>query len=155
MLKKSASFVLASLRGSTYRSVRLASSLTAALLDGLFEHPADYSGTITLLYDHSSVSHKTEFPPQLLELLAYPGLVPSEEQRIRDFLADVPITDLTQSVKHHAVSLRKRFGLKLPDAIVAATALALEATLLTNDQRLLALSDVPTQTLLVRPQSEA
>jgi hypothetical protein len=90
-----------------------------------------------------------------LELLAYPGLVSSEEQRIRDFLSDVPVTDLTQSVKHHAVSLRKRFGLKLPDAIVAATALALEATLLTNDQRLLALSDVPTQTLLVRPQSEA
>ena len=90
-----------------------------------------------------------------LELLAYPGLIPSEEQRIRDFLADVPITDLTQSVKHHAVSLRKRFGLKLPDAIVAATALALEATLLTNDQRLLALTDVPTQTLLVKPQSEA
>jgi hypothetical protein len=31
MLKKSASFVLAALRGSTYRSVRLASSLAAAL----------------------------------------------------------------------------------------------------------------------------
>jgi hypothetical protein len=40
MLKKSASIVLASLRGSTYRSVRLASSLAAALLDGHFEHPA-------------------------------------------------------------------------------------------------------------------
>jgi hypothetical protein len=40
MLKKSASFVLASLSGSTYRSVRLASSLAAAALDGLFEHPA-------------------------------------------------------------------------------------------------------------------
>jgi hypothetical protein len=39
MLKKSASDVLASLRGSTYRSVRLASSLAAALLDGIFEHP--------------------------------------------------------------------------------------------------------------------
>jgi hypothetical protein len=39
MLEKSASGVLASLRGSTYRSVRLASSLAAALLDGLFEHP--------------------------------------------------------------------------------------------------------------------
>ena len=50
-----ASFVLASLRGSTYRSVRLASSLAAALIakqrdlarwgwvgenGGLFEHPA-------------------------------------------------------------------------------------------------------------------
>jgi len=40
MLKKTASIVLASLRGSTYRSVRLACSLAAALLDGLFEHPA-------------------------------------------------------------------------------------------------------------------
>jgi len=40
MLKKSSSGVLASLRGSTYRSVRLASSFAAALLDGLFEHPA-------------------------------------------------------------------------------------------------------------------
>ena len=40
MLKKSVSIVLASLRGSTYRSVRLASSLAAALLNGLFEHPA-------------------------------------------------------------------------------------------------------------------
>ena len=47
MLKKSASGVLASLRGSTYRSVRLASSLAAALLDGLFEHPAGYSDTDT------------------------------------------------------------------------------------------------------------
>ena len=55
MLKQSASFVLASLRGSTYRSVRLTSSLAAALLgtkrvsarlgwegekSGLFEHHA-------------------------------------------------------------------------------------------------------------------
>ena len=40
MLKKAASGVLASLRGSTYRSVRLASSFVAALLDSLFEHPA-------------------------------------------------------------------------------------------------------------------
>jgi hypothetical protein len=40
MLKKSASGVLASRRGSTYRSVRLASTLAAALLDGLFDHPA-------------------------------------------------------------------------------------------------------------------
>jgi hypothetical protein len=43
MLKKSASFVLASLRSSTYRSVRLASSIAAALLNGLFVHPAWHS----------------------------------------------------------------------------------------------------------------
>lgn len=88
-----------------------------------------------------------------LELLAYPGLSPSEEQRVQDFLAEVPITDLTESVKLHAVNLRRQRGLKLPDAIVAATALSLEATLLTNDQRLLALTEIPTQMLRARPQA--
>jgi hypothetical protein len=48
MLKKSTSGVLASLRGSTYRSVRLASSLAAALLDELFEHPEDILKTASL-----------------------------------------------------------------------------------------------------------
>src|SRR5712692_1062759 len=47
MLKKPASFVLAALRSSTYRSVRLASSLAAALLDGLFEHPAWRAPVVT------------------------------------------------------------------------------------------------------------
>jgi hypothetical protein len=41
MLKKSASFVLASFRPSTYpRGYACSPSLAAALLDGLFEHPA-------------------------------------------------------------------------------------------------------------------
>jgi hypothetical protein len=66
MLKKSASFVLASLRGSTYRSVRFASSLAAALLDGLFEHPADHSDTITLRIITAAYRIKTEFFRKLL-----------------------------------------------------------------------------------------
>jgi hypothetical protein len=41
MLKKASSFVLASLRGSTYPSgYAFAFSLAAAALEGLFEHPA-------------------------------------------------------------------------------------------------------------------
>ena len=56
MLKKFASGVLASLRGSTYRSVRLASSLAAALLDGLFEHPARCSPVVLDV-------RAMEFPP--------------------------------------------------------------------------------------------
>jgi hypothetical protein len=61
MLKKAASSVLASLRGSTYRSVRLASSLAAALLDDLFEPPAGVFsycpqvGTSEILVCQSSV----------------------------------------------------------------------------------------------------
>jgi hypothetical protein len=49
MLKKSASGVLASHRGSTYRCVRLASLLAAALLDSLFEHPDEMD--IVLFYE--------------------------------------------------------------------------------------------------------
>ncbi len=53
MLKKAASFVLASLGGSTYgKEYALASSLAAAALDGLFEHPA---GTPDTLRDFSAL----------------------------------------------------------------------------------------------------
>jgi len=44
MLKKAVSFVLASLGGSTYREeYALASSLAAAALGDLFEHPGQVS----------------------------------------------------------------------------------------------------------------
>ncbi len=47
MLKKSASFVLAALGGSTYRTeYAFASSLAAAALDGLFDHPAGCSDAV-------------------------------------------------------------------------------------------------------------
>jgi hypothetical protein len=62
MLKKSASFVLASLRGSTYRSVRLASSLAAAALDGLFEHPASHYYSMTIRNITVSFERKLRFP---------------------------------------------------------------------------------------------
>src|SRR5574337_316586 len=55
MLKKSSSIVLASLRGSTYRSVRLASSLAAVLLEGHFEHSAGDSDSARGLSNSSRV----------------------------------------------------------------------------------------------------
>jgi hypothetical protein len=61
MLKKSASGVLASLRGSTYRSVRLASSLAAALLDGLFEHPGVFGVVVPSVIVHCWLMHKSSF----------------------------------------------------------------------------------------------
>jgi hypothetical protein len=45
MLKNSASDVLASLSHSKYRSVRLASSLAAALLNSPFEHPETFQAS--------------------------------------------------------------------------------------------------------------
>jgi len=61
MLKKSASGVLASLRGSTYRSVRLASSLVAALLGGHFEHPVMIQTPAPFGLSQTRVSHTPSF----------------------------------------------------------------------------------------------
>jgi len=76
-----------------------------------------------------------------------------EGERLKAFLADIAVVELTPLVKTHAVDIRKRFSLKLPDAIIAATAQALNATLVTNDQRLLAITDLRTQSLRVSPRS--
>jgi acetylornithine/succinyldiaminopimelate/putrescine aminotransferase len=61
-LKKCASGVLASLRGSTYRSVRLAASLAAAFLDGLFEQPAMASERVSEYPDLAVCSSSVSKP---------------------------------------------------------------------------------------------
>ena len=47
------------------------------------------------------------------------------------------VVDLTEEIRELAIDLRRRHALKLPDAIVAATALSLQAQLVTNDTKLL------------------
>lgn len=71
-----------------------------------------------------------------MELLSYPGLTPEEEASITAFLAGINIIDLDHAIKQEAIDLRKTLKLKLPDAIIVATAKALNATLLTNDTTL-------------------
>ncbi len=85
-----------------------------------------------------------------LELLAYPALTPGEDERIKAFLQDITIVELNNAVKSHAIELRKHHGLKLPDAIIVATAITINATVLTNDQRLLSLSTLSTQSLALQ-----
>jgi len=65
MLKNLASGVLASLRGSTYRSVRLASFLAAALLGDTFEHPAGYSDD-NAIHEISGTSYNAKRSHSLL-----------------------------------------------------------------------------------------
>ena len=72
-----------------------------------------------------------------MELLSYPSLNESEQLRLQGFLSELTVVDITEEVKELAIRLRKQHLLKLPDAIVAATALAFGATLITNDAKLL------------------
>lgn len=70
-----------------------------------------------------------------MELLSFPQLTRSEEALIRERLAELAVYTIDEHVKAEAIRLRRARLLKLPDAIVAATALVHDAQLITNDQR--------------------
>lgn len=80
-----------------------------------------------------------------MELLSYPSLDAEALAQIRSFLSEVSVVQLTEDIRELAVDLRRQHGLKLPDAIVAATALSLHAQLVTNDTRLLRVSGLTCQ----------
>ena len=71
-----------------------------------------------------------------IELLSWPSLTPEEESRVNAFLSSVVICDLTPAIRVRTVRLRRDERLKLPDAIVCATALEHGVELWTNDARL-------------------
>jgi predicted nucleic acid-binding protein len=76
-----------------------------------------------------------------IELFAKKGMPPDEEKNLRVLLSDrIDVIDLTNAVKKETVALRRNNGLKLPDCIVAATAIVLRAELLTADAKLLRLT---------------
>lgn len=57
------------------------------------------------------------------------------EQKVKDFISDSVVLDITPDVINHCVDLRKGKKIKTPDAIIAATALAYGYTLITNNQK--------------------
>lgn len=71
-----------------------------------------------------------------IELLAFKPLTTAERNAITVFLAGVTIIDLDQTIKAETIWMRLT-GLRLPDAVVAATASVYGAELLTHDARLL------------------
>jgi hypothetical protein len=85
-----------------------------------------------------------------MELLSYPLLDESAQSRIEGFLSEIIIVGLSEPVKKLAIVLRREHQLKLPDAIVAATALSLGAALVTNDAKLLRLPGLSSEELRLK-----
>lgn len=69
-----------------------------------------------------------------MELLGYPKLTDDEERVIRIFLGTCQVRMLDERIEVEAIRLRRTGSLKLPDAIVAATAITGALRLLTLDQ---------------------
>jgi len=85
-----------------------------------------------------------------IEVLSYPQMTLDEEAKAAAFLSSVIVIALTPEVRDSAIRLRREHRLKLPDAIVAATAFVLNAELLTNDGRLLRLPELRVRSVRLR-----
>ncbi|MDI6767696.1 MAG: type II toxin-antitoxin system VapC family toxin [Bacteroidota bacterium] len=77
-----------------------------------------------------------------LELLSYPKLTKSEETQIHNFLNEIEIIDITPDIKKFAIRFRKKYSLKLPDAIICGTVQSKHSKLVTQDMTLRKVKEV-------------
>ena len=75
-----------------------------------------------------------------MELLGYPNITSDEERLISDRLSKFTYLSISYEVEDLAIALRRTRKLKLPDALIAATAIHYSLELLTLDQALLAIA---------------
>jgi hypothetical protein len=70
-----------------------------------------------------------------LELYSYPALKQTEEKSIDFFLGKTTILDITKDIKAKAIQIRKKYKLKLPDAIICASAISKNLIIVSNDKQ--------------------
>jgi predicted nucleic acid-binding protein len=58
-----------------------------------------------------------------------------QPQKVIKFLNEVVVVPLSNDFEETVITIRREYSIKLPDAIIAATALYLDATLITSDLR--------------------
>jgi predicted nucleic acid-binding protein len=90
---------------------------------------APISETVALANPLICVSVITE-----IELLSFAKLTHSEESKIRSLLSKLNVVMLDRAIKDKTIQIRRQYSLKTPDAIIAATALCNNATIVTDDK---------------------
>ena len=77
-----------------------------------------------------------------LELLSFHKLSSTEEIRIKQLIKDVTVIDINNEIKQNAIEIRKENQIKLPDAIILASARFLGLTLFSADKQLNKVKDI-------------
>ena len=67
-----------------------------------------------------------------IELLVFKG-TNNEMQTLKDFIDSTNVLPLSPSVVNQTIEIRKRYKTKLPDAIIASTAIVYNLTLVTRN----------------------
>ena len=75
-----------------------------------------------------------------MELLSYKNITSEEKQTIKDFINDFIIVNIDEKIKLNTIEVKKTSSMKLPDSIIAATAISLKLPLITSDKQFKGLS---------------
>ncbi|MDD2932369.1 MAG: type II toxin-antitoxin system VapC family toxin [Methylotenera sp.] len=82
------------------------------------------------------VTESAYSPITRTELLGFPGITSDEDNLIRVRLQSFTVIPLSTEIEDSVIALRQTRKIKLPDAMIAATALVTKIELLTLDQHL-------------------
>jgi len=77
-----------------------------------------------------------------IELLSYPFITQDEEKSIREFLRKSCVISIDYEIKEETIKLRKKYNLKIPDAIICGTSSIKKLKLITDDKTLFRVSDI-------------
>ncbi|MCB9282646.1 MAG: type II toxin-antitoxin system VapC family toxin [Lewinellaceae bacterium] len=69
-----------------------------------------------------------------IELLGFPGITNEQKAISKEFIEDSVVIDLNDAIKRMTIDLRVKYNLKIPDAIIAASALYLNLPLISADK---------------------
>ncbi|MEZ0609913.1 type II toxin-antitoxin system VapC family toxin [Fibrella sp. WM1] len=70
-----------------------------------------------------------------IELLCWKTASEQELTLLRQFISNSLVIELEQAIKWKAADLRRQYAIKLPDAIIAATAIVYDLTLLSRNEK--------------------
>ncbi|QDA32317.1 type II toxin-antitoxin system VapC family toxin [Thermococcus indicus] len=68
-----------------------------------------------------------------IEFLGWKGHTPEGFEKSKEFISFAHVIPLTDEIAEVAIELRRRVSIKLPDAVIAATALRYNLTLVTRN----------------------
>ncbi len=68
-----------------------------------------------------------------IELLSFTSLSKEEEQSIEDLLSQFNTVPLLREIENQTIQIKRQYKIKLPDAIIAATAINQDAFLVTRN----------------------
>ena len=68
-----------------------------------------------------------------LELLGAKCIKPDDILKIKEFISECTVIDITPEIKELTINIRKKYSIKLPDSIILATSLWLNMPLITAD----------------------